>query len=432
MSKKEILWKDFQVGELPRQSLLVETAKQIGKRIEQLTELSHPRLLKDVAVERKDGNYYLGQETIPGLIPLAEYLKDHSVTPKQLLTWLKTALEVLAYVHQAGICLEGITLENLYLSEAGELYLSDYAPRRRLAAFRPIAGEEEYFSPELFQGENRSSFLDIWSLGVVAYRAICGVFPFTDQEPKLVSENIMEREPFDPRYYNPQIGSGLVKLIFSLLSKEQKKRPTAQAALKQAQEIEAAGTYLASAEEETAFAKQTTKVQRAEKAWQRKRFLRHNWAWFAGTLAVVLIVISLFRSGQTKPIVTENTPPLEVVQLYYKSLDELDVIVMEQTIDKKVGKQNLDMVSRLHVIEKVNMGMQMQTGQKKGPAPDLVKVQDLKLQGGQRGKIARYTARYKLTLPGEGGSKTTLRQDELVLKKVEGKWQIVELISRDL
>jgi serine/threonine protein kinase len=432
MNERKLLWKNFQVGELPRQSLLVETAKQIGKRIEELTDLHHPHLLKDVAVERKDGHYYLGQETIDGLVTLEAYLKDHTPTPQQLVAWLESALGVLAYVHQAGICLEGLTLENIYISPAGELYLSDYAPSRQLAAFRPIAQEEEYLSPELFAGEERSFASDIWSLGVVIYRAACGTFPFTDQESKLICENILEREPYDPRYYNPQIGPGLAKLMFALLAKDKKNRPTAGSALEEVAELKEAGTYLANPQEEAAFAKQTTKVERAERAWQAKRFLRHNWAWFAGILAVVLIGISLFRSGQTKPVVTENTTPLKVVQLYYKSLDDLDVIVMEQTIDKKVGKQNLDMVSRLHVIEKVNMGMQMQSGQQKGPAPDLVKVQDLKIQGEQSGGTARYTARYKLTLPGEGGFKTTPKQDRLVLRKVEGKWQIMELSSKDL
>ncbi len=429
---KQIAWQDFQVGELPRQSLLVETAKQIGKRIEELTDLNHPHLLRDVAVERKEGRYFLGRETKPGLVSLDAYLKDQIVTPEQLMDWLIIALDVLQTVHEAGLCLEGLSLQSIFISPQKEIYLTDRSPQRRLAAYRPLPQAEEYLAPELFGGQGHSQSSDIWSLGIVAYRAICGVFPFTDEQPKLIAENIMDREPFDPRYYNPQIGSGLAGLMLSLLTKDQTKRPGAAAALGLAREVEAAGTTLATGQEEAAFARQNTKVQRAERAWQRKRFLRHNWAWFAGGIAVVLIMISLFRSGQTKPVVTEQTSPRGVVELYYQSLDDLDVMVMEQTIDKKVGKQNIDMVSRLHVIEKVNMGMRMQGGQQKDPAPDLVKVQGLEIKGGKSGDAARYTARYKLTLPGEGGFKTTPKEDQLVLRKVEGKWQIVELASRDL
>ncbi|HOB23158.1 MAG TPA: hypothetical protein PKI30_09925, partial [Bacillota bacterium] len=93
MDQREILWQDFEVGEISRQSLLVETAKQIGMRIEQLTDLSHPRLLRDVAVERKNGRYFLGRETIPGLVSLGESLKDKLPEPEELCGWLITALE---------------------------------------------------------------------------------------------------------------------------------------------------------------------------------------------------------------------------------------------------------------------------------------------------------------------------------------------------
>ena len=76
-----------------------------------------------------------------------------------------------------------------------------------------------------------------------------------------------------------------------------------------------------------------------------------------------MILVSLFRSGKTEEIVTAKTTPLEVVKIYYQALDDLDVIALEQTIDPKVGKQTIDLVSRLHVIEKVNMGMRMQSVQ---------------------------------------------------------------------
>jgi hypothetical protein len=432
MDQRKILWLDFQVGELPRQSLLVETAKQIGSRIEELTELSHPRFLRDIAVERKNGKYYLGRETVAGLTSLAEYLQNHTVQPEQFGNWLLAALDVLNYIHQAGIFLYGITLDNIYLSPTGELYLADAKPRQLLSTFTPISDTEEYLAPEVLKGQPSGAAADIWSLGVVAYRACCGVFPFADKEPQLVSENIAEREPLDPRYHNPKLSASLAKLILSLLTKEPAQRPTATAALLEAHKL--AGFCTASPREEAAFAqKAERKVLGTERSWQRKRFFRNNWGWFAGGLVVLLIGISLFRSGQTESVITAKTTPLEVVKIYYRSLNDLDVIAMEQAIDKKVGKQTIDMVSRLHVIEKVNLGMQMQSGQKKEPAPDLVKVQELKIQGSQKGDSAVYTASYQFSLPAEGGGmQTTNRQDKLVLRKVEGKWRIVGLAAEEL
>jgi serine/threonine protein kinase len=436
MDQREILWQDFEVGEISRQSLLVETAKQIGMRIEQLTDLSHPRLLRDVAVERKNGRYFLGRETIPGLVSLGESLKDKLPEPEELCGWLITALEVLTYVHEAGINLEGVTLDNVYLSPEGELYLADYAPYRMLSAFRPLAHADEYRAPESFKDTARSAASDVWSLGVVAYRAACGVFPFTDKEAKLIGENILEREPLDPRYYNPKLSAGLAELILSLLTKDPAKRPTASSALNQARKLKEDGALRATSQEEEAFAKGADrKISQTQRSWQRKRFFRNNWGWFAGGIAVILILVSLFRSGKTEEIVTAKTTPLEVVKIYYQALDDLDVIALEQTIDPKVGKQTIDLVSRLHVIEKVNMGMRMQSVQnieQKEPSPDLVQVDDLQIQGGKANGEARYTATYKLTMPGEGGKKTTSRRDSLLLRKVEGKWRIVELESVEL
>lgn len=430
---QKLSWQDFQVGELPRQSLLVETAKEIGKRIEVFTELTHPHFLRDVAVERKEGHYYLGREAKEGLISLAEFLKEDTIPPEDFLEGLIVALDVLAFMHGEGVSLEGVTLESVFVAPSGEIYLTDYAPSNRLAAFRPQKEREEYFPPEYYQGVEANFATDVWSLGITAYRALTGVFPFADEEAKLISEKILEREPLDPRYYNPQISPGLAKFLLMLLEKNPEKRPTASEALAEARELQKGEGGRATEAEAQQYSSGEQEIAKFERRWQRKRFCKNNWGWFAGGLALVLIIVSLFRGGQTKPTVTEQTTPRKVVELYYKALDDLDVLVMEETIDKKVGKQNLDMVSRLHVIEKVNMGMKMQSlEQEKGPKPDLVQVRDLAIEGEEAQGVARYTARYKLTLPGEGGSKTTPKEDELVLKRVEGKWQIVEYESKDL
>ena len=97
-------------------------------------------------------------------------------------------------------------------------------------------------SPEQFSGERVDGRSDIFSLGTMLFQMLTAKLPFHGDSPPALMHCIMNVRHPDPRQFNPQIVTPLVKIIDKALEKGKETRY--QRAIHMAQHLRALGAKI--------------------------------------------------------------------------------------------------------------------------------------------------------------------------------------------
>lgn len=104
-------------------------------------------------------------------------------------------------------------------------------PQRRLTRARTVLGTPTYMSPEQARGslvvDSRS---DLYSLGVILYRALAGVAPFTGSQQDVLRHHI-ETPPHPVTVHRPDVPSELGRILSQMLEKDPDHRPASAGAV---------------------------------------------------------------------------------------------------------------------------------------------------------------------------------------------------------
>jgi hypothetical protein len=152
-----------------------------------------------------------------------------SVTQAQRVA--KGLLLALRAAHAAGIVHRDLKPGNVLLEQGGEVWLTDFgiAVHRgdtALTATGLLVGSPEYVAPERVDGGDAGPASDMFSLGVVLYRALEGSSPFRRDTASATLIAVLMHEPGPARRAGELTG-----LVIALLRKDPAQRPTAEAAL---------------------------------------------------------------------------------------------------------------------------------------------------------------------------------------------------------
>ncbi|KAG8038670.1 hypothetical protein G9C98_000225, partial [Cotesia typhae] len=118
---------------------------------------------------------------------------------------------------------------------AGSLQDANFTPYRTPKSVRRggdksdsrILGTPDYLAPELLRKQGHGAAVDWWALGVCLYEFCTGIPPFNDDTPQKVFENILKRDIPWPEG-DEILGKYAIQAIDSLLTLDQKERPTAK------------------------------------------------------------------------------------------------------------------------------------------------------------------------------------------------------------
>lgn len=172
-----------------------------------------------------EANIYDGQ-----IVIVSEYAPDGSLEEKirgempvkQTLETVTGILNGLDFLHSRHIIHRDIKPANILLQ--GETpRLADFGISRVIkttALSASIIGTPKYMAPETFDGK-RTVQTDIWSVGVVLYRMLCGSVPFPQENPTELMYAIVFREPGQmPKPVSPD----LHKIVNKALAKQPENR----------------------------------------------------------------------------------------------------------------------------------------------------------------------------------------------------------------
>lgn len=146
--------------------------------------LAHPNIVPVFGADDIDGHVFYTMAFVDGE-SLAAHIGGRGQLPApEVVRILRDVATGLAHAHRRGIVHRDIKAENILIERAtGAAMVTDFGIARLVAAgpltaTGQLLGTIHYVSPEQVTGETVDARSDIYSLGVVAYLALSGRFPF--------------------------------------------------------------------------------------------------------------------------------------------------------------------------------------------------------------------------------------------------------------
>ncbi|MGV3711154.1 MAG: serine/threonine-protein kinase, partial [Gemmatimonas sp.] len=195
--------------------------------------LRHPNIIYIRDVGEAEGTVFVAMDLLP--LSLARRLEVLPRLPESEV--VRFALEVaaaLSIAHGDGIVHRDIKPDNVMLGANGEAIVADFG---LAGAFTKetrgheldteggkVMGTPHYFSPEQARGLDLDGRTDLYSLGVMCYRAATGTLPFEGDDWYAVARQHVEAAPVPPRMLVPELSEGFEAIVLRLMAKKPEQR----------------------------------------------------------------------------------------------------------------------------------------------------------------------------------------------------------------
>jgi Serine/threonine protein kinase len=195
--------------------------------------LHHKNIVSIIDFGRKDDNYFIIYELVEG-ITLDKYIKNNKVSIENVENILLQLLSGLSYAHSLEIIHRDIKPQNIMITPAGVVKLTDFGIAKALSSATVtqtgiFMGSPGYISPEqadptVLKGEKIDKRTDIYSLGILMFELLSGSMPFTSETPwGIVNKHLNEPVP-DIKRFNSSIPDYMVYTVNKCLEKNRNNR----------------------------------------------------------------------------------------------------------------------------------------------------------------------------------------------------------------
>jgi serine/threonine-protein kinase len=206
--------------------------------------LSHANIVPIHQGTERDGMAWFVMGYVDGPSLADVIAREGPLPPERLVRTLLDVCRALEYAHARGVVHRDIKAENVLLDDErraamltdfGIARVNDMAP---MTATGAVLGTVQYMSPEQVAGDALDGRSDLYAVGVLAYFALSGRFPFErSTAPAILLAHV--RDPVPPISSPHYVGDGLSSLIMQLLAKEPRARPaTATMVMERLQRVE--------------------------------------------------------------------------------------------------------------------------------------------------------------------------------------------------
>ncbi len=208
----------------------------------------HEHIVEAIIYREIKGQPFLFLEYVDG-VSLSNLIDtEDTIYPPQLLHYALQACEGMEYVHSAevgpgdsGVIHRDLKPANIMIDRRGQVKITDfglakvYGVSTRLTDAGIGLGTYVYMPPEQFldaASADRAS--DIYSFGVVLYRALTGEYPARGDSVGKLVHAILEDTPVPPRELCPEMPVALESIVLDCLAKKRVDRPSSFACLHEA------------------------------------------------------------------------------------------------------------------------------------------------------------------------------------------------------
>ena len=193
--------------------------------------LSHQHIVPIHRADELGGHVFFVMGLVDGQ-SLAQRIRDQArLDPREVVRVLTDVADALAYAHKRGVIHRDVKAENILLDSAsGSAMVTDFGIARLaeaapLTATGQVLGTVHYLSPEQVSGESVDARSDIYSLGVVAFFALAGRFPFDAPLASAVLIAHVTKSPPPLHTLATDVPRVLADLVDQCLAKDPAERP---------------------------------------------------------------------------------------------------------------------------------------------------------------------------------------------------------------
>ena len=229
--------RQYAIKSISLKSIPEKELREICREIEITSLLKHPNVIGFYETYFDNKYFHIVMQLCKGK-DLHKKIRSHNALPESVVkVIIYKILRGISYCHARGIVHRDLKPENiLFLKDTldAEIKISDFGLSNYLSnpneKMQSMVGTPYYIAPEVIKCSYNSK-CDIWSIGVIAYVALCGEFPFKEKKVAGIFNKICKVEPSFKEDEWENVSPKAIEFVKLCLTKKPDKRPTAVEAL---------------------------------------------------------------------------------------------------------------------------------------------------------------------------------------------------------